>query len=303
MINSSTRVYGLLGFPVEHSLSPAVHNAGFCHHHLNACYVAFPARNTEEAIKSVRALSICGLSVTIPHKERAFLCVDETDEYAKISGCINTIKNDNGRLSGRNFDGAGAVHPLASRDKSWKEKNICIIGNGGAARGIALYMCGICGLKKLAFLARRTDRPGFPAEQLAGMGAEITTAPLADAEAFISEKKIDIIINTTPMGMYPYIAASPLAEQCFTKNMLVYDIIYNPEITAMLRMARQRGAEIIGGTEMFINQAACQFEFWTAKSAPRKKMLQAFKKGLKILMKKNENTDGKNQIPGPGTGL
>ncbi|MBL8992011.1 MAG: shikimate dehydrogenase, partial [Spirochaetia bacterium] len=209
-IDAHTECYGVLGFPVRHSRSPAIFNAAFQNRGRNAVYLAFEQEDTARAIEAMRCLGIRGMSVTIPHKENAMKCVDETDESARRVGCLNTIINNNGRLIGYNFDGEGAVTPLDSFFPDWKEKKIVFIGAGGSARGIALAMASVYGAKKIAFLARSPDKAAPLVRELEALG-------VASGASTLNEKSVDadLLINTTPIGMHPNTEATPFPASFF----------------------------------------------------------------------------------------
>ena len=265
-IDTGTRLYGVFGNPVSHSLSPIMHNAAFAHVEYNAVYLAFRIENIAEAVSAIRAFAVQGVSVTIPHKVSIMPYLDEIDPLAKEIGAVNTIINRNGMLIGYNSDCLGAVRALREKTEI-AEKKVAVIGAGGAARAIGF---GIKAEKGQVFIVNRSAKKG---EKLAKeMNADFL--PLAEMNA-----DFDIVINTTPLGMTPNTDGIPLNPDLLRAGMTVMDIVYNPLQTRLLKEAQKRGCITVDGLAMFVYQAAFQFELWTGKSAPtdlmRKTVLQA----------------------------
>ncbi|ARA99015.1 shikimate dehydrogenase [Geobacillus thermodenitrificans] len=256
-------VYGLLGFPVEHSLSPLMHNDAFAYFGISARYHLFSVKPEQvgEAIAGVRALGIAGVNVTIPHKMAVIPFLDEVDEHARRIGAVNTIVNDSGRLIGYNTDGPGYVKALEEEmDIHLDGKRILLIGAGGGARGIYFSL--------LSTAAERIDianRTAEKAARLIGEGDErrSTFFPLAEAERRLAE--YDIIINTTSVGMHPHVDEQPLSLQQMRPGTVVSDIIYNPLETKWLKEAKARGARVQNGVGMLVYQGALAFEKWTGQ--------------------------------------
>jgi len=283
-INSRTSVYAVLGYPVGHSKSPLIFNTAFRHDNINAVYLAFAQQDTRAALQAVRTLDIRGLSITIPHKTEAVTYMDSLDRTAAQLGSINTVINQNNRLTGYNYDGEGAVKPLADTIPDWSEKNILFIGNGGAARGIAMTMAVKYNIKKLLFLIRNLKKAVPLFRDLEKVSVQSQHALLSDADAVAAlTEQSDIIINTTPVGMYPHSDKTPLPGTYISKNHYVYDIIYTPLVTRFLQEAREKGARTISGEQMFLGQAALQYELWLKKKPPydiiNKVFLDEIKKG------------------------
>ncbi len=255
-INSRTLVYGVIGNPVGHSLGPTMHNAAFRETGWPGVYVAFTVSDGGAAIKGVRALNIRGISVTIPHKEVILPYLDQVDETARQIGAVNTVVNEQGRLIGYNSDAYGAVTALLEKT-GLKDRDVVIIGAGGAARAIGY---GVLKEGARLHIVNRSEPKGT---QLArDLGAAFY--PLSG----LNRAPRDILVNTTPVGMHPGIDEMPLLPQYLEKDMLVMDIIYNPLETRLLREAKSVGAATIDGVPMFVYQGAMQFEFWTGREAP-----------------------------------
>jgi len=254
-ITSTTKLCAIIGNPIEHSLSPLIHNAAFEHLKLNYVFLAFEVEHLREAVSGIRALNLKGVSVTIPHKVEVMDYLDDIEEVARRIGAVNTILNQEGRLLGYNTDWSGAIKALEGKVEL-KNKKTILLGAGGAARAIAF------GLKEkgadLTILNRTVKKAEVLASEL-----NCQWGGLELVESF----KPDILINTTSLGMYPRVDDLPVKKE-FLKDMLVFDIVYNPLKTHLIRKAEQNGCATIPGVEMFINQAALQFELWTGKKAP-----------------------------------
>ena len=269
MIDADTSLFGLIGNPVAHSLSPVMHNQAFAATGYNGVYLAFRVTDPGTAIKGIAALNFKGVSVTLPHKVAVMEYLDAVDETAARIGAVNTIVNNQGRLIGYNTDGAGALEALRTRT-SIKDKSVALIGAGGAARAIGF---GLVAAGGRVTILNHTRVSG---ERLA-----------ADLQAqFLPLDKwapnhYEILINTTPVGMHPETDATPIPKADLSKDMVVMDIVYNPLETRLLKEAAAGGCRIINGVDMFVSQGAQQFDLWTGKKAPaevmRKAVLQALK--------------------------
>ena len=251
MKNEQTEIYGVLGNPVQHSLSPVMHNASFKAAGINALYAAFESTDLEGSVGGMRALGIFGMSVTIPFKTSIIPHLDELDSLAEQVGAVNTIVNVKGRLRGYNTDGLGAMKALEGK-MDLSGKRCVLVGAGGAARGIG-FMARERGMK-LVVVNRSTE--GGQAL------ADFLECPFILLER-IGEIRADVLIQTTPVGMFPHENASPVPNDLLQKNMTVMDAIYNPLETRLLKNARAKGCTTISGLEMFIHQGAEQFRLWT----------------------------------------
>lgn len=268
-INAKTKVCALIGDPVEHSFSPLIHNAGFRELGINFVYVAFRVKDVENAIKGIRALNFRGASITIPHKVKAVGYLDSLDEMAKKIGSINTIVNQNGELKGFNSDGMGALKALHDHRSDLKGTSVSVLGSGGAARAITFALAMRAKLKELHILGIIKEEISALTDDLEKVTETKVKGELMDED--ILRKRIfgsDLLINCTPVGMYPKSDGSPVPINFLRKGLLVFDIVYNPPQTQLLKEAKSIGCDTISGIEMFINQAVVQFELWTAKKAP-----------------------------------
>ena len=268
IIDQHTGLYGVIGNPVRHSLSPALHNAAFSATGLNAVYLAFETGDIEECLKGIRALGIKGASITIPFKTTVMPFLDEIDPLAKRIGAVNTIVNDSGRLKGYNTDALGALKALEENVKL-AGMTCLIIGAGGAARAIGFM------LKEQDVAVSIVNRSRKRGEALAAsLGCPFV--PLDE----ISGIKGGLLVQTTSVGMYPDIDQCPVPENILENGMVVMDIVYLPAETRLLNLARDRGCVIISGVDMFINQGAEQFRLWTDLDPPFASMRHALKEAL-----------------------
>ena len=263
LINGATRVYGLLGRPVAHSLSPAMHNAAFRELGLNAVYVAFPVTDLAQAVAGLRGLQIPGVSVTIPFKEEIMPLLDEVDPQAAQIGAVNTVVNRDGLLTGHNTDWQGALLTLEEKTEI-AGKRVLILGAGGAAKAIAFAI-----LEKGGQVAI-TDLDMAKALALSRKLWLEVVAP-----DYLGQYPAEVLINATPVGMEPQSGDIPLDPALLAHYRVVMDIVYKPLETRLLQEARARDCQVIDGLRMLIHQGAAQFELWTGRPAPREVMARA----------------------------
>lgn len=265
---------GVMGDPIGHSKSPAMHNAAINALGLSGAYVPLHIRpqGLGDAIQAVKALGFRGVNVTIPHKMEVMKHLDVVDEGAQRIGAVNTIVNDNGKLTGYNTDGIGYVRSLKDEAcPDLKGKRIVVIGAGGAARGIIYALLGE-GPDKISIVNRTSAKALALAEEwssladLRGYGEERAGEALSDA---------DVIINTTSVGMFPRVSELPIPPESIREGIVVSDLIYNPLKTELLRQGELRRCTVHGGLGMFINQGAYAFEYWTGLTAPVQAMKEA----------------------------
>lgn len=256
-INGSTEIYGIIGNPVAHSLSPIIHNSGFEALGLNKVYVAFHATNAEKALAGCKALGVRGLSVTIPHKETVLDHIDSVDPVAAKIGAVNTLIFDRDKkIHGLNTDWIGANRALAAK-VDIKGKRILLLGAGGSAKAIGF---GLLETGAQVTLASRTESK---VERLAG---ELSCDWIHLGE--IETVKADVLVNATSVGMRPLENASLVPPDTLANFPVVMDIVYAPLETRLLREAKNAGCEVIDGLSMLLYQGAAQFEAWTDKEAP-----------------------------------
>jgi shikimate dehydrogenase len=268
IINQQTALYGVVGYPIGHSMSPTMHNSAFAASNLNAVYLAFETKDIDGSLRGMKAFGIKGVSVTIPHKSVVVPLLDEVDSLAERIGAVNTIVNDKGRLVGCNTDAIGAF--MALKEKTELAGKTClVIGAGGAARAIGFILRdhGV----HLAISNRSIDR----GEELA-CDLECSFVPLEDVRTV----RADLLIQTTPVGMHPNDSQCIIAPDVLREGMVVMDIVYNPLETRLLTMARSRGCLTINGLGMFVHQGAEQFRLWTGLEPPLSAMVEAVEKAL-----------------------
>jgi shikimate dehydrogenase len=261
---------GLLGHPVAQSKSPIMHNASFRKLNLPYAYAAFdiPPAKLQEAMNSFRTLQFRGANVTIPHKEAIIEYLDDISDEAKSIGAVNTLVNDAGRWIGYNTDGIGYIRSLREEmNLSLDGLNVLVLGAGGAARAIG-YSLLKANVASCWIANRTTERAEQLAKQLCSYG---NTTSLAWNEIPNRLPGMDVVINTTSVGMYPYEGESPLDSawiRHLPEHSIISDLVYNPITTRLLREASDRGLRVHGGLGMFIYQGAYAFEYWTGHTAP-----------------------------------
>jgi 3-dehydroquinate dehydratase/shikimate dehydrogenase len=261
-VDAATRVYGVAGDPVVHSLSPAIMNAAFRRENVNAVYLTLHAKTLKDLLTCVREIPLHGISVTMPYKEAILKHLDNTDSHTtKIGACNTVVRAQDGKLYGFNTDAAGVVRPLERRLPTLEGAKILVLGAGGAARA------AVFGLKERGCEVYILNRTAAPAKKLARQ-ARARTVKRAD----LKKLSFDVIINATPVGL-ANTRETPLQENEINARY-VFDMIYDPAETRLLKLARERGAQLIPGIEMFVQQAARQFEIWTGKPAPGDEMLR-----------------------------
>jgi shikimate dehydrogenase len=274
-IDAQTRIATLIGHPVEHSLSPLIHNTAFRAQGVNAVYVATPVRPEAvgDAVEGLRALHFLGANVTIPHKQAVMPFLDAVSAQARAVGAVNTIVCDDaeGRptLRGDNTDVEGFLAPLETRADALNGAEMTVLGAGGAARAVVYGLLDRFQPSRLHLAARRPEQ----AEHLAGDLAEhdeasaLHPAALGDAGAGIRASRL--VVNATPVGMEPNDTATPWPEaNDFGEGQVVYDLVYSPRETRLLCEAADRGADVVGGLAMLIGQAAAAYRQWTGRDMP-----------------------------------
>jgi shikimate dehydrogenase len=281
-ISGKTRICAIIGDPVEHSLSPAMHNAAFRELKLNLVYVAFTVTKNElkEAISGAKTLGFRGLNVTMPHKNAVMKYLDETDSMAKSIGAVNTVLNDGGRLVGFNTDGVGAMSALKENGVSLDGRKLLLLGAGGAAKAIAFQAAQE--VEELVVLNRTSEKAEKLAEALCRKFGKKVRGGAFSSEFLKEEiKDADILVNATSVGMHPDVNRSPVPRTLLRPSLCVMDIIYCPLETKLVMDAKAEGAKIVSGLEMLIYQGAASFEIWTNQSAPVEVMKKAVLNKLK----------------------
>ena len=262
-LNRGTRVYGVIGDPISHSLSPLMHNVGFQARRINAVYLPFLVRDLRDFLAAIGPLGIAGFSVTLPHKERILRHLDDADPLALRIGAVNTVVvRGGGKLYGYNTDYVGVLRSLEQR-VALRGSRVLLYGAGGAARAMAYALAR--GGAVVCVCARRRQRARALARAVGGEAIERTR---------LRREFFDAIVNATPVGMYPHADQSPL-EPGELNCRLVMDLIYRPGKTRLLELAERRGIERVSGVEMFLTQGTAQWEIWTGVRAPVAAMRRA----------------------------
>lgn len=275
-ITGRTRVVGLYGCPVEHSLSPALHNAAFERLALDYSYVPFTVRPEllELAVKGIRALNLVGVNITVPHKEKVIPFLDEVSEEASFIGAVNTIRNKEGRLEGYNTDGRGFMRSLSEAGVEVRDRRVLIIGAGGAARAVGYYLC------KEASVVHIYNRDQKRAESLRQHLIKLERSVLVADEVSVKSRvflsKVDIVVNTTPLGLHPE-DRLPLDIAMLQPRHVVCDLIYRE--TPLLAEASQIGCKTLNGLGMLLWQGVLAFEIWTGIVPPVEVMREALLRG------------------------
>ena len=259
-IHGTTKVTGLFGWPVEHTLSPAMHNAAFDYLDLDFCYVPFSVKPEmlADAVKAIRSLDLAGVNVTIPHKERVIQLLDAVHEEASFIGAVNTIQNSGGRLTGFNTDGRGFMESLAVAGIPVEGRSVLIVGAGGASRAVSYYLSE----KAARLLLFDLDIP-----KVEKLVADLTTIRrnVSRLTAIDRLEDFDIVINATPLGLKET-DPSPVDISLIKKTMTVCDLIYKK--TPLLRAATQKGCKTLDGLGMLLYQGVFAFEIWTGIKPP-----------------------------------
>jgi shikimate dehydrogenase len=269
-INAYTQFCGVLGNPVEHSLSPAIHNAAFQAVGVNCVYLAWKVDAIADAIRGLRALcNFRGASVTIPHKVSALACLDHVEPTAQRIGAINTIVADKGILTGYNTDATGALRALHDARVELQGRHVVILGSGGAARAIAFALAGESRLEKLTLLGiDGRERAALAKDVRSACAVAVDEKPLDEQTLGHTLPRAQVLIHCTPIGMSPKTDASCVPPSLLHAGLAVMDIVYNPRETKLLKDAMRAGCTAVPGLEMFLHQAVAQFELWTGRPAP-----------------------------------
>lgn len=278
----NTRVFGVIGHPITHSLSPAMHNAAIGALNIDYIYVPFHVtpENLGKAMEGIRAMEIAGVNVTIPHKERIIEYLDEVGRYAMQIRSVNTIANVDGHLKGDTTDGPGF---LRSAEAEWGKldgSKVLMIGGGGSAKAVA-FALGRIGCE-ITVANRTRERAVELADSLGEIfqanrfhGVELDWQALREVVS-----GADLVVNTTSVGMYPDVDGIPIPPELLRRNLLVYDLVYNPARTRLVREAEERGARAITGLKMLVYQGALSFEIWTGIEPPVDVMEEAARQAL-----------------------
>lgn len=270
---------GIIGFPIGHSISPAFQQAALDYWGIDATYRAWEVAPEALAdfIQGLRDPSVLGVNVTVPHKETAIPYLDEMDDWAAAAGAVNTIVNQSGRLTGHNTDGQGFLRALREAgDFDPQGRRVLLLGAGGGARAVVLTLAQE-GVSHLTIANRTVTWAEGLAELVRERGAQSQAIPLTGDALTAAAAQAELIVNCTTIGMAhgPNAASSPLTWQQIPPVALVYDLVYNPLETPLLRAAARAGARVLGGIYMLVYQGAASFQMWTGREAPVEIMLEA----------------------------
>ncbi len=274
---TNTKLIGLIGHPIKQSYSPFIHNIAAQFNNIDYIYLPFDvvADNLKNALKGVVALGISGLNVTIPHKEKIIKYLDDLSEEAAMIGAVNTIVNEHGKLKGYNTDINGILESLTEFKDLITGSKVCVIGAGGGARAVIYTLIRYFKPEQITIVNRTIQR----ADTLHNYFSEkmrfdnLKTADLFPPDLIENFRSSKLIVNSTPVGMFPDVDDSPTnLKESFHKDQLVFDMIYNPTETKLLNLAKQQGAASLGGLKMLVHQAAKSFELWTGEEPPVEKL-------------------------------
>ncbi len=271
VISGKTRICGVIGDPIEHTMSPVMHNAAFRELGLDYLYVAFRVRKEElgKAVAGMRALNIKGLNVTIPHKVAIIPFLDTLDPLVEKIGAVNTIVNDNGVLKGYNTDATGFLRALGDKGIEPEGKSVVIMGAGGASRAISFILAQNGANLVILNRLEELDWAEELARQISNVfKKEVKALKLDENNLRAALDKADVLVNATSVGMSPNIDETPALAKLLRPGLVVFDAVYNPIKTRLRREAEAAGAETIGGLDMLVWQGALAFEKWTGQEAP-----------------------------------
>ena len=265
--DANTKLAVIIGHPIGHSLSPLIHNTAFRHQGLNIVYMAMDIapENLSEGLCGLAAFGCIGANVTIPYKEAVLPHLDHLSEVAKAIGAVNTIVCQQGKLYGDNTDVSGFLAPI--RDFALHNAQMTILGAGGAARAAAYGLLKEFSPRPLTLVARRVDQAQNIVRDFSGLSKHMEVCDFKSASSDIQKSRL--IVNSTPVGMHPKTRETPVDQKIhFSSDQIVYDMVYRPKHTQLLKQAECHGATVIGGIEMLIHQAAVAYKQWTHQEMP-----------------------------------
>lgn len=282
-ITGTTKITGIIGYPLTYTLSPLMHNRAFNIRNLDYVYVPFVVepKNLKNAVEGLRALNIKGVNVTMPHKEAVLSLLDGLSEQSKLIGAVNTINNEDGHLIGYNTDSTGFLNSLVEEGFDPADKTAVILGTGGAAKAVAVALAQ-AGAREIAVIGRSAEKAQAVKTSIAVANRYILVKTLTFQENLADIfKKGELIVNATPVGMKESGDLLLVPLKYINAAHFIYDLIYTPEETALIKAAREKGARAVNGLGMLVHQAAEAFKIWTGVSAPIDEMRQALIHGLK----------------------
>ena len=273
VIKGTTQLLGVIGYPVEHSFSPLMHNAAIAHLNADYAYLPFPIHpdNLERAIAGFSAIGLKGFNITIPHKQSIMPLLDEISEVAQAIGAVNTVWREGDRWHGTNTDAVGFLAPLKALDRNWAELPAMVLGNGGAARAV-VAACVQLGCPEVWVVGRSPDKLANFARSWSA-SSEISSHLRTVSWDELGDRlpEAGLVVNATPIGMHPRENASPLGDGAtgvMREGAIAYDLIYTPRPTQFLQQASAAGLTAIDGLEMLVQQGAAALEIWIDRPAP-----------------------------------
>lgn len=272
-IDPKTRLCGIIGRPLGHTLSPAIHNAGYQALGLNFVYIAFEVEDAAAAVAAMRSLSIRGLSVTIPHKTAVIPHLDTIEKVAEMIGAVNTIVNEDGSLAGYNTDGTAALRALEEAGIATRGVPVLVLGSGGAARAVCFTLAAKSTPAHLQILGIIPGELRKLTDELREKtGISVAGELFSDDSLARRLEECEVLIQASPVGMHPDIEKSLVPPHLLRSGLKVFDVVYNPDPTRLIRDARSRGLTTASGLRMFLYQAADQFVLFTGREAPLEAM-------------------------------
>ncbi len=283
-ITGKTKLLGIIGDPVEHSLSPVMHNAAIANLGLDYIYVPFPVKgDLEKAIAGFTATGLVGFNITIPHKQKIIPLLTEISDDAANIGAVNTVWRTESGWKGTNTDAVGFIAPLKAMSRDWTQMTPVILGNGGAARAVIAGLTNL-GCSEIHVVGRNADKLARFYQSWSHATNISSILKIHNWDNLSSLiPAADLLINTTPIGMSPHIDASPVDESLMQKlktDAIAYDLIYTPNPTQFLKLARDRGATAIDGLEMLLQQGVAALEIWLEQPVPVDVMRDSLKEYL-----------------------
>ncbi len=289
MIKGTTKILGVVGYPIGHSLSPVMHNVAISHLKADYVYVPFPVKPEDlaTALGGFEAIDVKGFSVTIPHKQAIIPLLKEITPEAQMTGAVNAVWRMEDGWKGTNYDSFGFVAPLKAMDQDWKDIAPIVLGIGGAARSVVVG-CASLGCPEVHIFGRNPDKltdfvqswHDTPVERV------LKAHPWDELKGIMSRTKL--LVNATPMGMHPKVDQLPVSEEIIgsiQSGTIVYDLIYTPKPTLFLKKAQDNGAIIVDGLEMLVQQGAKALEIWLGRAVPvnimREALLEQFNAAAK----------------------
>lgn len=287
LITGKTKLLGVIGDPIEHSLSPVMHNAAIASLGIDHVYLALPVKSVdlEIAIAGFAAIGLQGFSVTIPHKQAIIPLLSDVSDIARGVGAVNTVWRTEQGWSGTNTDVEGFIAPLRAYNRDWSQTTALILGYGGAARAVVVG-CSQLGCKAVHVVGRNLDKLSQFQQSWVdkSLSTSVTVHPWEELPELIPQS--DLVINTTPVGMYPQVEQSPVdvaVWQGLRDGAIAYDLIYTPNPTQFLKQAKEQGAIAIDGLEMLVQQGAAAFKIWLGQAPPVDIMRQSLQQYLGLL--------------------